>query len=441
MLGNVVGDAVSREPIKVNITDLKIGMYVSQLDRPWIETPFLLQGILIKAGRDITALHRHCKHVYVDITKSSSKVIKQHYVHVAKNNVAKLNPNTNQPKSKKDQPSKENKFKKFSYTTSQSIEKELPQADIAFHDLSQAMQGVFKNIRNGQLINIKETKQAAKEMVESIIRNPDAFVWLARVKEKDSYSYEHSIRAAILAIVFGRHLGLPPVPLQNLAMGVLLSEVGMAKIPDKLLKNNGKLSDEEYEIVKKHVEYSAEILASTPGISDQVLQIVWSHHERHNGSGYPRQLRNQQIHPLGKIAGIVDCYDALTSPRSHARPKTASDAVSMLYKMRGKEFQSELVEQFIQAIGLYPTGTLVQLSTDEVGIIIAQNKERRLCPKVMIVLNENKIPIYPSKIIDLKHYQKNTAEQPKISISLDLKVGAFDIYPQDIMVASGASAT
>ncbi|PCJ18378.1 MAG: metal-dependent phosphohydrolase [Gammaproteobacteria bacterium] len=436
-----MGNVVSREQIKVNLTDLKIGMYVCQLDRPWIETPFLLQGLLIKAGRDIAALQRHCDFVYVDITKSASKVIKQHFVHVAKNKVSKLHPDkTSASPANKKSPAKESKFKKAAYAISLTVEKELPQADIAFQDLSQAMQSVFNNVRNNQSIDVQATKQAAKEMVGSIIRNPDAFVWLARVKEKDSYSYEHSIRSAILAIVFGRHLGLPPAPLQNLAMGVLLSEVGMAKIPDEILKKKGKLTDEEFEIVKKHVEYSAEILSTTPGVSDQVLQVVWSHHERHDGSGYPRQLRGQQIHPLGKIAGIVDCYDAMTSPRSHAKPKTASDAVAMLYKMRNKDFQSELVEQFIQAIGLYPTGTLVQLSTDEVGIIISQNKDRRLCPKVMVVLDENKIPIYPSKIIDLIHYQKNTAEQAKISISLDLKAGAFDIYPQDIMVMSESSA-
>lgn len=422
---------MSRKQIKLDIKDLKIGMYVSQLDRPWIETPFVIQGLLIKGSRDITALARHCAFVYVDIEKSSPQVIKKHFVLEARSKVSTILQKPDRNQAPKGPAGNKKSFKRICYKNNQSIDKEIPEATIAFQDLTVAMQKVFKDLRNNRDINLIETQTAAKEMVASVIRNPDAFVWLARVKEKDTYSYEHSIRAAILAAVFGRHLGLPPITMQNLCMGVLLSEVGMAKIDTEILQKKGKLTPEEYSQVQKHVEYGAEILSHTPGISEQVIQVVWNHHERHNGSGYPRQLRGQQIHPLGKIAGIVDCYDAMTSPRNHARLVSTSEAMSNLYKMRNREFQSELVEQFIQAIGLYPTGTLVQLSTDEVGVIIAQNPERRLQPKVMVVLDENKIPVVPAKIVDLKRYEN---DGHKVSVSMDLKAGAFDIYPQNLMV-------
>lgn len=408
----------AKTQIKVKVRDLKPGMFVCRLDRPWIETPFMVQGILVKSEREIEAISRHCCFVYVDVRRSKDALHK-----LQTNNSQPIDPSTGKPVERRES-------KRIIYNTSTSLKKELTHAASVHSDLSVAVTKMFENIERHKPIDIMQTCLTIKNVVGSVVRNPDAMVWMARVKEKDAYTYEHSVRASILAAIFGRHLGLSRQSLESLTLGTLLCDVGKTKLPNDIITKTGKLSSEERKIMEQHVEIGIEILRHTPDINEHVKQIVWCHHERLNGSGYPRKLKDKEIPILAKIASIVDCYDAITSPRIHAAAMNATDAVSALYRMRGNEFAGNLVEQFIQAIGIYPTGTLVQLSNDEIGIVIAQNPARRLRPKVMVVLDENKMPIMSSKIIDLKNHEKEGG----LNVAMALKAGAFGLYPEDLKI-------
>lgn len=411
-------DNRAKAQLKVKVNDLKPGMFVCRLDRPWIETPFMVEGILVKSEREIEAISRHCCFVYIDVKRSKAAL-------------HKLEANTSQPfNSATGKPLERRESKRIIYQPSTSLQKELPHAASIHADISIAAARMFENLKGHRPIDIMHTCLTIKNVVGSIIRNPDAMVWMARVKQKDAYTYEHSVRASILAAVFGRHLGLTQQSLESLTLGTLLSDIGKTKLPKEIVTKTGRLTLEERAIMEQHVEIGVEILRHTPDINEHVKQIVWCHHERLNGTGYPRKLKDREIPVLAKMTGIVDCYDAITSPRIHAAAMNATDAVSALYNMRGKEFAPNMVEQFIQAIGIYPTGSLVQLSNDEIGIVIAQNPSRRLRPKVMVVLDENKMPIMSSKIIDLKNHDKDGG----LNIALALKAGAFGLYPEDLKI-------
>lgn len=408
----------AKAQVKVKVNDLKPGMFVCRLDRPWIETPFMVEGILVKSEREIEAISRHCCFVYIDVKRSKAAL-------------HKLETNASQPFSPATgKPLERRESKRIIYQPSTSLQKELPHAASVHTDISIAATRMFENLERHKPIDIMQTCLTIKNVVGSIIRNPDAMVWMARVKQKDAYTYEHSVRTSILAAVFGRHLGLTRQSLESLTLGTLLSDVGKTKLPSEIIAKTGRLSSEERAIMEQHVDIGIEILRHTPDINEHVKQIVWCHHERLNGTGYPRKLKDREIPILAKMTGIIDCYDAITSPRIHAAAMNATDAVSALYKMRGKEFTPNLVEQFIQAIGIYPTGSLVQLSNDEIGIVIAQNPARRLRPKIMVVLDENKMPIMSSKIVDLKNHDKDNG----LNIAMALKAGAFGLYPEDLKI-------
>lgn len=386
---------------QISTQDLQIGMYVSQLDRPWIETPFPLQGFHIRSQDDIQKLRVWCKHVYIDRKLGNEpKEFGGHAVaRKARSNV------TASPRG----PIRGTlgKFTPVKYKVTQPLKREVAAAAPYHKEITRAVVHLLRDVREGKGVNLRVARKAASVMVHSVLRNPDAMVWLARIKEKDSYSYSHAIRSSILATVFGRHIGLPKDVLENLATGVLLMDVGKLKLPRAILSKPGELTPAERREMHKHVEYGLELLQGQPGINDQVMAVVQYHHERHDGSGYPQKLVGPQIPLLARIAGIVDTYDAVTSPRAWAEPKSSTEAVSMLYDQRDKAFHGQLVEQFIQSIGVYPTGTLVQLSNREVGVVIAQNPSRRLRPQVMVVMDGERQTLPKPRVVDLVNVQQD----------------------------------
>lgn len=405
---------------KVSVRDLVVGMYVAKLDRPWVGTPFPIQGFHIRNIEEINALTHYCKHVFVDVERN--------------NLPGGLHSKKSSHSTKCIASAKGSSFIKLrgTYKTTKPLQKEINTASHLHEEVSVAVDHVMEKLRDGKSLELYEIQNAANKMVDSITRNPDAMVWVCKIKDKDEHTYRHSVRASIWAIAYGRHLGLGKETLQTLALGVLLCKVGMTKLPAEFLSTPvSELMPDDVETMKKYVDHGVEILRQTPGIDNEIISIVWSHNERHDGSGYPRRLLGEQIPFMARIAGIVDCYESLTNPRPGIEPLTSSQAMARLHDMRNKEFQHEVVEEFIQAIGIYPTGTIVQLSSGEVGVITEQNPERRLRPVVTVVLDENKKPLKLRRIINLLKQTKDR-DGKRLDISKSLPQGAYDIDPSKI---------
>jgi putative nucleotidyltransferase with HDIG domain len=270
-------------------------------------------------------------------------------------------------------------------------------------------------------------------MVESVIRNPDACVWLARLRTADTYTYQHSVGASIWAVALGRQLGLPKVDLQRLALGALLFDVGKLKIPQELLQKRERLSRGEFELLKSHVEFGMEMLKNTGVLNRSVADMVESHHERHAGHGYPHGLKADDIPVFARIAAIVDCYDAITSRRPYSTPLSPSAAVKKMYAWRDVDFQAELVEEFIQAIGIYPAGTMVELSSGEVGVVLAEYRTRRLRPQLLVVLDREKRPLAELRPLDLRTTTHDQDGNP-LEIVTSLEPGAYGVDPEELLI-------
>jgi HD-GYP domain-containing protein (c-di-GMP phosphodiesterase class II) len=428
--------------VQTQVTDLEVGMYVSALDRPWMDTPFLVQGFYIISQQDIEELERHCKFVYVDVYRSKVSPSRRNSRIVGTVGVSKPWLSDVQPAvvDVKFKPRTGDAAKILfphrtlrKYDDSADLQQELVKAKSVHSDLSSAVGDMMERFRHGGALELSGIRHAVDPMVESVVRNPDACVWLARLKTESTYAYHHSVGASIWAVALGRHLGLPKVDLQRLGLGALLFDVGKLKIPPELLQKRERLSRGEFELLKSHVQFGMEMLQNTGVLNRTVSDMVESHHERHSGNGYPRGLKGEEIPVFARIAAIVDCYDAITSRRPYSNPLSPSAAVKKLYAWRDVDFQAELVEEFIQAIGIYPAGTLVELSNGEVGVVLSEYRTRRLRPRLLMVLDREKRPLAEPRPLDLRAATHDDEGKP-LEISTSLEPGAYGVDPEALLI-------
>jgi putative nucleotidyltransferase with HDIG domain len=413
--------------------ELKIGMYVSELDRPWLETPFLFQGFHIESDEVIEELRRHCRFVYVDVTRSDETLKPGILASVSRRETAPRPPAAAAPAPALAPRAKPSPAPPAadSQTETHVLREELVRAREAHGAAQRVIVGLFEGLRAGKAVDISVVHSTLDPMIDSIMRNDDALSWLVRMKKKDDYVYSHSIASSVWALVFGKHLGFNASELQVLATGAVFMDVGKTKIPRTLLTKTDTLSANEMRAMKSHVDLGVEIVSKIQGLDPRVIDIVRCHHERYNGTGYPRGLAGNDIPVFARIAGIVDAYDAMTTSRPYAKAVSPYDATRQLSKLSGVEFPAEVVEQFIQAIGIFPVGTLVELNTGEVGMVIAQNRVRRLRPKVMLLLDRNKTPLDSYTVVDLRNQLSDATNQHSLWIERGLAPGEYGIDPTE----------
>lgn len=559
---------------RIAVQDLRLNMFVVELDRPWLDTPFLLQGFLIDDQVELDTLARYCNYVYVDLELSSPSVAMDIRVadanfgrlsaetrpmhnaiahepptspatiihaHSAPNSVpapaapAPLEPPMRRSKSasaakkpleyeeprtrilgaaaprpprrykprtdasvsretrqrfrqmvkqtantpnENDQGMlermlfwitdhlaqsreleqhrrtiqqipelKSSGIKLTRYEVRRPMEAELPRARHAFKSGETALNALIEDIRHGNTLDMDAVAGAVDSMVDSVLDNPDAMMWIARLREEDIQVYHHGVRVALYLVALGRHLGFPRQELSYLGQIGMLADVGKTKIPRALLEKPGLLSAAEFGLVKEHVNLSLHILNSGPALPPQVLQGISQHHERIDGSGYPNQLKGDKISIYGKMAAIADSFAALITPRPYAKASAPQDALMNLYEWSGTSFHEPLVEQFVQAIGVFPVGSLVELSSGEVAVVIAHNRVRRLEPRVLVLSEPDKTPLEVPIERDLYQESKDSRGRQKKSLRIvrGLPAGTHgfklqDYYLDEVQTQHGSTA-
>jgi HD-GYP domain-containing protein (c-di-GMP phosphodiesterase class II) len=276
------------------------------------------------------------------------------------------------------------------YEDKLTVEEEIQFAHEAFTRTNDLLHRVTQDIRSGGALQLEDVEAVIDDMVESMVRNPDAMMWVARLREQNTSTYGHGLSVAVNLVAFGRHLGYPKPSLSHLGLLGMLLDLGKIKIPTELLEKHERLTPAEFEHVKQHVQYGLDILHSTPNIHADVLDGVAQHHERMNGKGYPFGLVGEKITVFGRMAGIADSYAAMTQQRNYAETASPHEALQTMSSYEGTQFHAEMLEQFIQSIGAFPVGSLVELSTGEVAVVATHNKLKRLKPKVMIITEADK---------------------------------------------------
>lgn len=387
---------------QISVSNLEIGMYVSRLDVPWVKTPFPIQGFYITKEDEISLLSQYCNHVYIDtiLSKVDNPAIK--HARVPTSAKDPIDPKTRRLMNEKARM----KARVENYQVTTPIKKELKTADKIYTNMTSTISATLAQIENGEPIQINQVEKSIRKMVDSVIRNPDALVWMCRIRQENAYLFESAIRASVWGLVFARHLGLSRKDLNDVGAALILSAIGKSKLPREL--HIGELEESEQEAYKAHIEKTLEELEYMGAVNGQIKFIISNYCERNNGSGYPRGLIGNRIPFLARIAGLADYYEQMINPRPGIEAMTPVEAVADLYHNRGILFQKEMVEAFIQAIGIYPTGSLVELSDHSIGIVLEQKEKARLRPKVALVRNHYGIDLEQSKIIDLS---ENTPDE------------------------------
>ena len=404
-------------------------MYVARLDRPWTDTPFLFQGFFIRTQDEIEELQRHCQYVYIDPERDHPDSTRTGTG--SRNENPTITQVTSLYRAKPRLSPSSRSRNRTVYSNSQPLEKELPVAKGVYAEASRAMHELITKLETDGRLEVQLARDTIEPMVESVLRNPDAMIWLSRMKKYNSYMYHHSVGSAIWGLAFGRHLGLDKAALQEIGLGCMLFDVGKTKLPHALLIKPDKLTDNEWHVMRNHVDYSVNLLEGGAGVTERILSMVRSHHERFDGSGYPDKLQGNQIPTFAKIAAMADSYDAITSPRPYSRMRSPYEAVREIYGWRGTLFQPEVVEQFMQVVGVFPTGSLVELSTGAVAVVIAQNETRRLKPRIMLILDESKRRLSQFHIVDLL-FDTHLKGAENLRIEKCLEPGAYGINPEEL---------
>lgn len=520
---------------RIEVTKLMLGMYITELDKPWIGTPFMLQGFLLDNQLDLDTLISICQFVYIDRTKSVGDQSLSHakqnitlqcesptirlkkpnnsfsdqaiYINTTQRNnktsfldvlkeLKDYQPKKNAPPNNRDSAiynmrqgantaaqeappsshspeshqksvtqqivedlsgfisglfhkrnSAKNSINHSTYTKSKQtldddsyritifeenapVENEILAIAPVYEQSQIATRDIFESVANQQNLDLTAVSEILDSMVESIGRTPDALLWLAKLKKTDDYAYNHALNVSITLMAFANFLALSKKQIKELGLAGLLQDIGKAKIPADILLKKGKLTREEYERAKKHVDESLKILETTPEIPDTTIFLVAQHHERIDGSGYPYQLKGNQIALVSQISGLIDTYCALTSHKSYAKGVFHQQALDEIHRLSGKQFSAELIDQLVQFMGMYPVSSLVELNTGEVAVVIQQNQVRRLLPRLMLLLDTNKVRYDAPVILNLLN-NPNTPSGEAYKIITSLAPDSYGLNPND----------
>jgi HD-GYP domain-containing protein (c-di-GMP phosphodiesterase class II) len=368
-------------PTKIDVCDLKIGMYVCQLDKPWLESRFLFQGFELKDQVDVDAVRAECKFVYIDIAQQrvSNKSAPRHTAYLTSNTLAK---------------------KPAVIAHTKSFIHEIERASRTYNNASNLVRSFMEDVQFGRAINVAIAKKTVAQCVDSVLHSTDASLLMTQLKRRDIYTAQHSMNVCILSIALGKHLGLATEELNNLGLCGMMHDMGKIKIPLEILNKPAKLEPKELEIMQSHSLQGSKLLIATKDMYAGAVDVARSHHERLDGKGYPFGLNDVQITPYSRIVTIVDVYDAISSDRVYQKGRGHLEAINIMTKMCGTQLDKNLTYKFIECIGIYPPGSLVELKSGEIAVVVEVNPRHKLRPKVMILLDENK-QRQPLQLVDL----------------------------------------
>lgn len=372
---------------RVNIGDLQNGMYVTELDRPWVGTPFMFQGFLIETDEELEQLKSLCTFVVVDETQSK----------IAVGSVGKPVDDSGTTVKADVEPKLSTQPAGRPPNTRTSVQENIGQ--------------MLASAKAGGAIDIKESQKIVARLVQQST-NHNLMMQMSNLRNRQDRNAGHALNTAILAIAFGKHLGHSEERLNFLGLGAILHDIGKTRTPNEILNKPGKLTDEELTLIKRHPNDGYEMLMAADKVPDEVLNMVRHHHERVDGSGYPNGIKGNDVPLSVGIISLADAYEMLTTDNPYQPALTPVLALQRLRTTGTQSFGKDLMQDFMRFMGLYPIGSAVKLSSGDIGIVFSADPKTRMRPLIMLVLDEKGIEIRPHRLVNLAVLPEN-----KLSIS------------------------
>lgn len=282
-----------------------------------------------------------------------------------------------------------------------SLADEMARAQGAFNEATKVIRSLMAEVRLGKAIDMESVRPVVEKVTASVLRNSNAMLTLRRLQQRDDYTYLHSVGVCTLLVAFGKGMDMDEATLHQLALGGILHDVGKMRIAEAIVTKPARLTDQEYRVMRSHVVQGVEVIRAMPGIPRVAQEVVAQHHERMDGSGYPRGLTGEAISQVGRMAAIVDVYDALTSDRYYHRASNPAEAVARLFEWSKTLFDPALVQAFVRIIGIYPVGALVRLESGRLAVVMEQNGQQLLLPRVKVIFDTRRNYYLPPEDLDL----------------------------------------
>lgn len=369
------------QKVKVAVEELSKGAYVAELDRPWLESPFLFQGFYIRSDEELGQLRGLCRYVYIDAEAPP--------VEEAADGGAAHGPLSPALAVSED-------------ATDTAIE---PSAMERITEVRGNTRGYVERVlaaeRLGEVLDADETRRVVADVVDAVSTNVNSAMWLANLEQQHADTATHSMNTCVLAVAFARYLGYSGEALENIGMGALLHDVGKLRVPLSVLEKPTRLSPAEREVIQQHPVDGYNVLRVTGGYPDEVLNIVRWHHERVSGSGYPDGLRGEDIPKEVLIASMADVYDEITGERVYSAGVPPHEGLNAMSRDAPHDFGGELMTEFIRCMGIYPIGSVVKLSSGVLAVVVGTNAHSRLRPMVMLLRDSHNQPIEARPLLNL----------------------------------------
>ncbi|HEY3327691.1 MAG TPA: HD-GYP domain-containing protein [Novimethylophilus sp.] len=372
---------------KVPVGLLKPGMYIQDLSSDWMAHPFLRNQFMLKTEGEIRQIGAAGIHeVYINTAKGldvsdapTAAEVKQEVVQ----EMLRIASEENTP------------------VRTVGTSEEMRKARMVHSEANQIIRNIMQDVRLGNQVQIEKVEPVVENITSSILRNAGAILSLCRVKNKDNYTFFHSVSVCALQVSFCRSIGMDKESIRQAGVGGLLHDIGKVKIPDEILNKPGRFTEDEFRVMQCHVVESRRILTETEGISEIAIQVAAQHHERHDGSGYPEGLKGDEISQMGQMAAICDVYDAITSNRCYHKGMEPTEALQKIFEWSKFHFNPVLVQHFMRSIGIYPVGSLVRLESGKLGVVTEQAEHNLLQPKVRVIYDSKKQSYLPPSDLDL----------------------------------------
>lgn len=382
---------------RVQTSELRTGMYIHDLDCGWLDHPFVANEFLIKNAQIIQKIaSAGIRHVYIDTSKGKDVDHAPTAIEVEASLQEQIEKIAN---------------KNRDTAPTVSASEEMDRAKQLYRQATSIVRNLMEDARLGKQVSASSLDPVAEKMVQSAFRNHHAISGITRIKTKDEYTFMHCVGVAGLLAMFGKEMQLPEDTVHQLTVGGLIHDIGKALTPDKILNKPDKLSDKEFAIMKHHVTHSRRLLDQCDDVSQIARDVTLLHHERLDGTGYPLNLKGEKISEVGRMSAIVDVYDALTSVRVYKQAWEPTRALRKLLEWSPDHFDHTLVEHFIRCLGIYPVGSMVELESGKVGIVMEQNDDL-LRPQVRVIYNANKKCYEKIHDIDLSRNTQDRVKSP-----------------------------
>lgn len=372
---------------QVPVSELKVGMYVHQLNSQWVEHPLNCNDFLIESEEDIGKIAAAGVR---DVCIDSDRGLDADGAPTLQEAVQSLEAELS-----------ELAAGQCMLPIQTTLEEELAHARKIKSQAQQTIREVMHDARLGNLIRLDDVEPVVEDIVDSILRNPGALAALSQIKNKDAYTFSHSVSVGTLLTAFCVSTGMDKETIHQAGLGGLLHDAGKACVPDEVLNKPGKLTPEEFAIMQNHPAYGFELLSAIPGIGPIPIDIAHHHHERFNGDGYPDRIEGSKIRTVTQMASIADVYDSFTSTRSYHRGMCPAAALRMMFQWSRSHFDQKLMQDFMRCVGFYPVGTLVQLESGLLGVVVEQHECSLLTPKVRVFYDTRNNWSTPARLVDL----------------------------------------